>query len=109
MATEQFVGPIDYVVFAFDAHADLSNGLLALLERVNQGVIEILDIELIGQDSSGAPKKLAFTDLDGVTGIDLAVFDGLESGILDSEDLVNIAAELETGQIALTVELTLNN
>ncbi|CAG7623103.1 hypothetical protein LEUCIP111803_02578 [Leucobacter soli] len=83
--------------------ADLGPGLTALLNRVEQGIIEILDIELIGRDDAGAPIKRAFADLDGVTGIDVATFDGVESGILDGDDLESIASELQPGQIALAV------
>mgnify|MGYP003417403782 CR=1 FL=1 len=103
MATEQFAGPINYLVFAFDEHADFGEGLTALLDRVQQGIIEILDIELIGRSETEAPIKLALADLDGVTGVDLAVFNGVESGILDAEDLASIAADLNAGQIALAV------
>ncbi|MFC6236064.1 hypothetical protein ACFPZL_13325 [Leucobacter soli] len=70
---------------------------------MEQGIIEILDIELIGRDDAGAPIKRAFADLDGVTGIDVATFDGVESGILDGDDLESIASELQPGQIALAV------
>lgn len=103
MATEQFAGPVDYLVFAFDEHADLGPGLSAVLDRVAQGIVEILDIELIGRDETGAPVKRVLADLDGVTGIDLAAFDGVESAILDDDDLTGIAAELQTGQIAFAV------
>lgn len=103
MATDQFSGPVDYLVFAFDEGADLGEGLRALLERVEQGIVEILDIELIDRDGGGAPVKRPFSDLSGTTGLDLSVFDGAESGILDSDDLEAIASELRDGQFALAV------
>lgn len=103
MATEQFAGPVDYLVFAFDEHADLGPGLTALLDRVDQGIVEILDIELIGRDEAGTAVKRSFSELDGVTGIDTSAFDGAESSILDADDLAGIASELQTGQIALVV------
>ena len=74
-----------------------------MLERVEQGIIEILDIELIDRDGGGAPVKRPFSDLSGTTGFDLSVFDGAESGILDSDDLEAIASELRDGQFALAV------
>ena len=103
MATEEFAGPIDILVFAFDAHADLGAGLAALLNRVEQGIVEILDVELVARDANGAPMKAQLGELDAVTGIDVSVFDGVESGILDAEDLEHIASELREGQIALAV------
>lgn len=103
MATEQFAGPVDYLAFAFDEHADLGAGLAAVLDRVQDGIIEILDIELVSRDENGQAAKRAFSELDGVTGIDLSVFDGVESGILDDEDLAVIVEELQAGQIALVL------
>lgn len=47
--------------------------------------------------------SVRFADLDGVTGIDLAAYDGVESGILEADDLAGIAAELQSGQIALVI------
>ncbi|CAG7601403.1 hypothetical protein ACFPZL_03460 [Leucobacter soli] len=103
MATEQFAGPVDYLVFAFDEHADLGTGFKAVLDRVQEGVIEILDIELVSRDGSGAPVRRTFSELDGASGIDLSVFDGVESDILDEDDLAGITAELRPGQIAVAV------
>lgn len=103
MATEQFAGPIDYVVFAFDEHADLGAGLTALLDRVQHGILEILDVEVIARGEDGSPVKRGFADLDGVTGVDLSVFDGVQSDILEADDLAGIAAELQSGQIGLVV------
>ena len=45
MATETFSGPLSFVVFAFDLGSDCGPGLGTLLESVEQGRIEILDIE----------------------------------------------------------------
>lgn len=103
MATEQFAGPVNYLVFTFDEHADLGPGLTALLDRVDQGIVDILDIELIGRDEAGTAIKRSFSELDGITSIDTSAFDGAGSGILDADDLADIAAELEAGQIALAV------
>lgn len=103
MATEQFFGPINYVVFTFEKELDLGTGLQALLDRVQDGTIEILDIELVARESSGAPTKLAFTDLKPSPSFELAVFDGVESGILDSDDLQLIAESLTPSQIALAL------
>lgn len=103
MATELFAGPVDYLVFAFDENADIGPGLQAVLERVQQGIVEILDLELIARDDEGAPVKLSFADLQDTTRLDLSAFDGAESGILDAEDLAAIASALHEGQIAVAI------
>lgn len=103
MATEEFAGPVDYLVFAFSRDADLGAGLSDVLERVRQGTIEILDIEIITRDVEGTPLKLTFEDVQGATALDLSVFDGAESGILDDEDLAGIASALDRDQIAVAL------
>lgn len=104
MATPQFAGPVDYVVFAFDRGSDLSEGLNALLRQVNDSVIEILDLELITRDpATGRAAKGTLAALAAPSDLDLAVFDGADSGILDEEDLETIAADLGDDQFALAI------
>jgi len=103
MATENFAGPVDYVVFVFPRGADLTDGLSALLERVNAGAIEILDLEAIGRDGSGAPTRILLADVSTIAADMLAVLDGIESSVLDDADLTEIANELEPEQFAIAV------
>lgn len=103
MATSEFAGPVDYLVFTFDPKADLTAGLAAMLDRVREGIIEILDLELVARDSDGAPVSLTFGDLDSLPAAQAAEFDGARSDILDDEDLRGIVSQLEEGQIALAV------
>ena len=99
MASEEFSGPVDYLVFSFDQGTDIGPGLQALLDRVDQGIIEVLDIELISKDSAGHPSKGQFADLLDVTGFDLDLLEGVYSGILDAEDLDTIVADLEEASL----------
>lgn len=103
MATEVFSGPVEYLVFAFDREADIGSGLQALVDRVDQGLIEILDLELVTRDSTGLPVRSQFSDLPGVTGFDVDLLIGAESGTLDADDLATIVEELEEGQFAVAV------
>ena len=103
MASEEFSGPVDYLVFAFDQGADIGLGLQALLDRVDQGIIEVLDIELISKNNASHPSKNQFADLLDVTGFDLDLLEGVYSGILDAEDLDTIVADLEEGQFAVAI------
>lgn len=89
------------MVFAFGADADIAPGLALLLARAQRGDIELLDLEVIGQ-AGGAATPLR---LDGLVtdGFDPHVFDGIESGILDADDLSMIAEELGPAQVAVVV------
>lgn len=101
MATEIFAGPIDYVAFAFPPGADVGAGLAIVLQRVDAGHIEILDIEHLGI-RDGVPARLPLGGLPAHA-FDLSVFDGAESRILDDDDLGVITAALDPGWFALVI------
>ena len=99
MAESSFSGPIDYLVFAFPPGAAVEAGLARLLEAVDRGQIEVLDLEVIrrGPDGAGIRQRL------DALGLDASAFDGVESGILDAEDLATIAAGLDPDGFALAL------
>lgn len=100
MADDTFAGPVDFVVFAFPDGAPVGPGLRAVLERVDAGLIEILDLECVGRDASGAAVPIALADLNDS---DLSAFEGAYSGILEAEDLAEIAGALEPGSFAIAI------
>lgn len=102
MATEDFSGPVDYAVFTFPRDADVGAALAALLDRVDAGIVEILDLEVVGRDDDGAPLRLPLTELHGIEA-PLARLDGVESSILERDDLEEIADALTEGWVALAV------
>lgn len=103
MATETYCGPIDYAVFELPADARPAQGLRLLLDQVDRGSIELLDLEIVGRAADGAPRLLTVDDLAGADGDERAVFDGASSGVLDADDLAAIAGSLAPGRIAIAV------
>lgn len=103
MATESFAGPVDYLVFAFPPGARADVGLQLLLDRVDAGLVDILDLECIARDDEGSVARVPLDRLAVEGGFDLSVFEGAESGILDAEDLDQVARSLEPGWIAVAV------
>ena len=97
MATETFAGPVDYVVFSFADGADIGPGLVALLDRVDQGIVEILDLAAVSHTAT----RIALADL--ASSVDLSIFEGAASNILDDDDLSTIVESLAPGQFALAV------
>lgn len=98
MANDAFAGPVDYLVFAFPAEASVSAGLAAVLRRVDEGIIEVLDLELIRVDDTGAPVRQPLDQLRGLDG-----FAGAYSGILDTEDVKRVVDALEPGTVAIAL------
>ena len=95
--TEVDVGPIDYLALEFPDANLKGEGLGIIVDLVDRGIIRILDFRFVKRDEDGSFVALAVTDLDGDGELDLAVFEGVESGLLDDEDLDNAAALIEPG------------
>jgi hypothetical protein len=75
-------------------------GLPLLVDLVDRGIVRILDLEFIRKETDGRVTAFEITDLDGDGQLDLAVFDGAFSGLLDQEDLASAAALIEPGSSA---------
>lgn len=94
---ERDVGPIDYLALEFPGARLDGEGLEALLELTQRGTIRILDLVVakVAEDGSFAVVQLA--DLDGDGSLDLAVFEGVQSGLLDDDDVAQSAALVKPG------------
>ena len=72
-------------------------GLPLLVGLVDRGIIRILDLTFIRKEVDGSISALTLADLDGDGELDLAVFQGASSGLLDSEDVRVAASVIEPG------------
>ena len=100
MTDEIELGPVDYFVVEFPGNKMTGEGLPLLVDLVDRGIVRILDLEFIRTDTDGRVTAFEITDLDGDGQLDLAVFDGAFSGLLDQEDLASAAALIEPGSSA---------
>jgi hypothetical protein len=97
------VGPVDYLVVEFPGNLMTGEGLAALLDLVDGGVIEILDLVFVRKDLDGSVLVCEVADLDGDGTLDLAVFEGASSGLLDEGDVGEATAILAPGNSAAIV------
>jgi uncharacterized protein DUF6325 len=88
---EQDVGPIDYLALEFPQAKITGEGMAALLDLVERGIIRILDLRFAVRAEDGSIVAVALADLDGDGKLDLAVFEGAQSGLLDDDDLAQAA------------------
>ena len=95
--TEQDVGPIDYLALEFPTAELKGEGLASLVDLVDRGIIRILDFRFATRDADGSYTAIAITDLDGDGTLDLAIFAGVESGLLDDDDLGQAVSLIEPG------------
>ncbi|WP_028659157.1 DUF6325 family protein [Nocardioides insulae] len=98
------VGPIDYLALELPAARMEGQGLAALVDLTERGIIRILDLVVATVAEDGGVTAMEITDLDGDGELDLAVFDGVRSGLLDDEDIAQSAGLVEPGSaVALIV------
>ena len=101
MSTElEESGPIDYIVVEFPGNRMTGEGLPILVDLVDQGVIRILDLAFVTKDTDGSIVAVDISDLDGDGELDLTIFEGASSGLLDASDLADAAPALEPGSSA---------
>ena len=89
---EQDVGPIDYLALEFPQAKITGEGMAALIDLVERGIIRILDLRFVVRGEDGSFTAVALADLDNDGKLDLAVFEGAQSGLLDDDDLSEAAS-----------------
>ena len=94
------MGPVDYLVVEFPGSKMTGEGLPLLVDLVDQGIIRILDLVFVSKDLDGTVAGIAIADLDGDGELDLAVCEGVSSGLLDEDDVSEAASVLEPGSSA---------
>jgi Family of unknown function (DUF6325) len=98
-ATARDHGPIDYLALEFPEARMRGEGLAALIDLVDRGIIRLLDLRAVTRESDGTFTAVAITDLDNDGTLDLAIFEGVESGLLDDDDLQKAADLIEPGKV----------
>ncbi|WP_371665152.1 DUF6325 family protein [Streptomyces sp. NBC_01241] len=94
-------GPIDYLVVEFPAGSRITGqGLLLLVDLVDRGIIRILDLTFVRKNRDGTVDGVELSELTGDGGVDLAVFEGVSSGLIGQDDIDEASAILEPGSAA---------
>src|SRR4029453_9690221 len=96
-------GPIDYLAVEFPEARMRGEGLAALVDLVDRGIIRLLDLRAVTREADGTFTAVAITDLDNDGTLDLAIFEGVESGLLDDEDLQKSADLIEPGKVVALI------
>ena len=104
MSVNVDVGPIDYLALEFPGARLTGEGMAILVDLVERGIIRVLDMKALIRADDGVVTAIAISDLDVDGTLDLAVFEGVESDLLDEDDLKEAAALVEPGNaVALLV------
>jgi hypothetical protein len=94
------MGPIDYLVVEFPGSKMTGEGLPILVDLVDRGIVRILDLVFVKKGEDGSITALEIADFDQDGDLDLAVFEGAASGLLDDDDVSEAGGVLEPGSSA---------
>lgn len=94
------MGPVDYLVLEFPGNRMTGKALPLLIDLVDRGIIRILDFVFVTKELDGTIRGVALADFDADGELDLAVFEGASSGLLDDSDTADAAEVIEPGNSA---------
>jgi hypothetical protein len=94
------LGPISYLIVQFPGNKMTGEGFPILVDLVDRGLVRILDLVFVTREADGTMTALELSDFDGDGELDLAVFEGASSGLLDSSDLADASEVIDPGSSA---------
>jgi hypothetical protein len=97
---DEILGPIDYMAVEWPGGQITGEGFDLLLDLVNRDIVRVLDLEFIAKAADGTVAKVALGDVEHGGGVDVTMWDGAPSGLLDQSDLDAIAEAIEPGSLA---------
>ncbi|MGB0096135.1 MAG: DUF6325 family protein [Solirubrobacteraceae bacterium] len=75
-------------------------GFRLLLDLVDHGIIRVLDLEFIAKAADGTVRKVALGEVEHGGEVDVTMWEGASSGLLDQSDVDEVAAAIEPGSLA---------
>jgi hypothetical protein len=102
MTTADVHGPVDFVLIEFSGDRLTGGAAQALMDLMDRGIVAVYDVLVVGKDDDGAVYAV---DLEATTE-QLGGFGALawvRSGLLTEEDMLEAAAALEPGRLAVLI------
>jgi hypothetical protein len=100
MADDVALGPVSYVIFEFPGSKMTGEGLPILVDLVDRGIVRILDLMFVTRADDGSVAVIELSDVDGDGDLDLTIFEGASSGLLDESDAADAAEAIQPGSSA---------
>jgi len=95
------LGPVDYLVVEFPGNQMTGEGFPILVDLVDRGIINVLDLVFVTKDAEGNVARVELDALDGIAEVE--VFEGASSGLLGDEDLAEVSGALESNSSAALI------
>jgi hypothetical protein len=97
---DDVLGPIDYLAVEFPNGTVTGEGFRLLMDLGQRGIIRVLDLEFIARGADGTARKVALGDLDCAADVDVTVWRGAESDVLDQADFDTVASSIAASSVA---------
>jgi uncharacterized membrane protein len=94
------IGPVDYLVVGFPGNKFQGEIAPAIGELVNAGTIRVIDAAFVGKDEEGTAVTMEMTELDPEVQAALDKLGVEVGGLLNEDDLMDVAAALEPNSSA---------
>ena len=94
------LGPISYLIVEFPGSKMTGEGLDVLIDLTDRGIVRVLDLVFVQRELDGSIEAIELTDIDGDGALDLVVFQGAASGLIDESDLEDAKEAIEPGSSA---------
>jgi hypothetical protein len=95
------LGPVSYVIVEYPNGVKVTGeGLRHLLDLSDRGLIRVLDLLFVERGTDDSIRVLDLRDIDHDGELDLTVFEGARSGLVDAADLADARPVLEPGAAA---------
>jgi hypothetical protein len=101
MADENDVmGPVSYLIVEFPENRMKGDALEMLVDLVGRGLIRVLDLRFVTRRDDGSVAAIELRDIDHDGVLDLTLFEGVSSGLLDQSDFDETRDVLRPGSSA---------
>jgi Family of unknown function (DUF6325) len=94
------LGSIGYLAAEFPSGRITKEDAAILLDAVERHIIRVLDLEFFAKDADGSMRKVEVEELENPDGVDLGVWHGSASGLLDDSDMGEIGQAVAPGSVA---------
>jgi len=94
------LGPISYLIVEFPGSKMTGEGLDVLIDLTDRGIVRVLDLVFVKRELDGTIEAIEVTDVDEDGALDLIVFQGAASGLIDQSDLEDAKDAIEPGSSA---------
>src|SRR5215472_11427959 len=97
---DDILGPIDYLAVEYPGGRVTGEGFQLVLDLVNRGIIRVLDLAFVARAADGTVGKVALGDVKHAAEIDITMWEGASSGLLDQSDVDVVSADIAPGNLA---------